>query len=33
MTYFLSTEHSTSWLEIMHLPKLGNLPIIGEFLL
>jgi hypothetical protein len=24
-------QHSTSWNEIMHLPLLGNLPIIGDF--
>ena len=28
---FLSTERSTSWYEIMHLPILGNLPKIGDF--
>jgi len=28
---FLSRERSTSWYEIMHLPILGNLPIISDF--
>jgi hypothetical protein len=31
MVSFLSTERSTSWYEIKHFLKLGNLPIIDDF--